>query len=445
MRERRATGYCERCAQRLDLLIPEPGSTDLELRRVEDLIRFCAGCSRYVGRACCWRPDDAACADCAAGVVSVKDNGGTGTDAVGSGAMRVLAEAPAELTEVEEHAAASAAAADRDRAVDAWEDAWLEAGTLSARVDSAGGAVVKRVAEPAAAPGGRSDEPRRQLRRLMQASAARREAAVRALAQAGTRIASRFEERIRPRPGAPPAPTPRSRAIPRMAAIVVIVLLAAVGVAAIGELQRLDTEAGATPGPERSPLAGGASDPSPTVAEVQTVAETAFDLRVLGPLTVEPPIVRVDGSAEVAAFPTSFDRSLRLTGPGLAGLCVDGNTVRDAPVSVAFDLMQPSGATPPSVLLTFAPGQTRESFEVGQELLSELQPGEWFGLEMTWEQDGSARAEVQPRDGGDGVVESRLQAAPEPVTVDDGAICIWLLASSAEQSIFMDNLVINQP
>jgi hypothetical protein len=139
--ERPVTGSCERCRQDHDLLIPEPGLGDLHLERIAERFGWCAGCDRLVGQRCCWVADAALCAGCSTDLTTP---GSPLTDAsLTNNALNAIAAAASSLAAAEARLG-KVPVRDEDRARNAWEDAWLEAGALVVRADSAARVVRRR-------------------------------------------------------------------------------------------------------------------------------------------------------------------------------------------------------------------------------------------------------------------------------------------------------------
>jgi hypothetical protein len=150
MYERPVTGSCERCRRAYDLLIPEPGLGDLHLERITARFGWCAGCDRLVGQRCCWVGDADLCADCAA-AVSTPGASVTKVSLTGS-ALHAIAAAASSLAGAEARLG-ELPVRDVDRARSAWEDAWLEAGALTVRAESAARLVRRRAGSGSGASG----------------------------------------------------------------------------------------------------------------------------------------------------------------------------------------------------------------------------------------------------------------------------------------------------
>lgn len=142
--ERPVTGSCERCARGHDLHIPEPGSGDLKFQRIGALFSWCAGCGRVVGQVCCWEGSAGLCSDCAALRAA-----GLLTDAsLARSALSGLSAATASMAAVDGRLRRMRVTG-KNLLVNAWEDAWLDAGILNARVESADAAARRSAAATA--------------------------------------------------------------------------------------------------------------------------------------------------------------------------------------------------------------------------------------------------------------------------------------------------------
>ena len=132
--EHPVTGSCERCARRHDMLIPEPGSGDLDFERIRARFSWCAGCSRIVGRTCCWDGSSGLCPDCAA--LRERPNPSM-TDVVLTRTALSGLTAAADAMGGLERRLQQQRVTDEEQASNAWEDAWLETGIGILRADGA--------------------------------------------------------------------------------------------------------------------------------------------------------------------------------------------------------------------------------------------------------------------------------------------------------------------
>jgi hypothetical protein len=143
-KERPVTGFCERCARAHNLLIPVPGSGDLDFERIPTRFSWCAGCDRIVGRTCCWDGAAGLCPDCAA--LRAAEHSSL-TDAVLSRSALSGLSAATDAATVLEARLGQLTISDDDQARNGWEDAWLETGIAIVRADQATETARRRAAE----------------------------------------------------------------------------------------------------------------------------------------------------------------------------------------------------------------------------------------------------------------------------------------------------------
>ena len=181
---------------------------------------------------------------------------------------------------------------------------------------------------------------------------------------------------------------------------------------------------------------------SPSGTSIPSSNVVTVDLHPIGALDPqELPITRIIGSPEVAAFPTPFDRSLRLTG-GAAGLCIGlASSSPERPSSIAFDIQL--GEAGAGGRLVFALPATEGGQVSGLALdlarLEQLDREAWYRLTVTAE--GTAgRLEVSQVENAGPVLEADLagDATIDP-TPDDEA-CVSASLSASDASVFVDNL-----
>jgi hypothetical protein len=190
-------------------------------------------------------------------------------------------------------------------------------------------------------------------------------------------------------------------------------------------------------------LAAQASPPqSPSGTMIPSSNVITVDLHPIGSLDPEElPITRIVGSPEVAAFPTPFDRSLRLRGEA-AGLCIGlASSSPERPPSIAFDIQL--GEAGAGGRLVFALPATERGQVIGLALdlatLEELDREAWYRLTVTAEVT-AGRLEVTRVGNGGPVLEADLagDATINPIPADEACVSASLPASEA--SVFIDNL-----
>lgn len=241
-------------------------------------------------------------------------------------------------------------------------------------------------------------------------------------------------------------------------ALIVIVTTAVIGsvlAAIIGPLGRdpgvgdsesdvpaaADGDARATP--SMSSLAAHASPgQSPSGTSIPSSNIVTVDLHPIGSLDPEElPITRIIGSPEVAAFPTPFDRSLRLRGEA-AGLCIGPASSSSAdPSSIAFDIhLGEAGAGGRLVFaLPATDGGQASGLALDLATLEQLDREAWYRLTVTAE--GTAGKLEVTRVGNAGpVLEADLagDATIDATPADDA--CVSASLSAPEATLFVDNL-----
>lgn len=545
MTERPVTGSCERCGRAHDLLIPEPGSGDLHIQRIAARFAWCAGCDRLVGLSCCWDGGAGLCADCATalGRQELTD------ESLTRGALGAIASAAVSLAAVEARLR-KMPVRNEDRARNAWEDAWLEAGALIVRATSAA-RVVRRRGPPAsdgamdrlatlgatwaarsrsmddrlhrvglrihalsvmAAPplavaaGTVADDrpprpaargsvttlaaPRTATSRQRVASAPLRSLAPVAVtsgpvARPASRDAGTAPDRVpsprgsaapMPRQTPVPRPVPRARvvAVPvtpvvapaplpqpaasgqatsgrglRVLVVVVVVLLTLIGAgiaAATLDVQGGGGEPAASPTaaaglPTGTGAAGTSASPPPPSAGARPPASASsvtFDGEPLGPLGSDADgIALVLGAPEVAALPTSFDRSLRLAAAG-DGVCLIGPPGGAPARAVTIDVL--TGDEPGADLGIVPSHRATDSVTLALGQIPGVAPNAWYRLRVAWAEDGAISLEVHERDGGRAVHSAELDAAPPPDHPGAGSVCVEARQASAEGAVHLDNV-----
>ena len=251
--ERPVTGSCERCARGHDLLIPEPGSGDLDFPRIGARFSWCAGCARVVGRTCCWDSSAGLCADCAA-LRAVPQR--SLSDAVlARNALSGLTAATESMDALEERLH-RLPVTDESEARNGWEDAWLEAGVVIVRAESAAEIASARGAAASVTPANThwlTDE----LATLGAAWEDRRRAAADGLERTGLRIRSLGALTL---PAAAPAASPAER---QMVAVPVNRTLSPVTHLPVRETALVGARPSAPPRPEPRAAAHPSATPRP--------------------------------------------------------------------------------------------------------------------------------------------------------------------------------------
>ncbi|MEP6468330.1 MAG: hypothetical protein ABJC24_01010, partial [Chloroflexota bacterium] len=380
--------------------MPAHGERDLALDRIQASFRYCVGCRLLVGRTCCWNPDAVACiVDAPAFALSAT----LLSDATPEGssneltARRGLAELAASLDAVEHVDGLTGLTLqtrdDREVGRTAWDDAWLAMGWLIVRADSSRDVAAKALRNVPAYPGPSTTEDLAGQLTGLDEQYGRARATIEArMVAAGKSLARR--ERRRPFPG------PRRRLEPT---VIGIGVLGAVGVlafaaAALLQLGYLDPFAsnrdavashpdgdvlggGGGPGPSHSP-GSDAAPPDPDAV----IARLDFDeLRVGQLAAASKDIGPVVGDPEVVAFPSPFDRSIRVDGDAPHRFCMPIANLGDGPVSFEIDLYAETPITSGRLKLSVAPsGVGPTSASVPLKLLDGLTLQAWHRLRAAW-------------------------------------------------------------
>jgi hypothetical protein len=169
-----------------------------------------------------------------------------------------------------------------------------------------------------------------------------------------------------------------------------------------------------------------------------TAPAVTFDREPLGPLAGEATaITLVVGAPEVAAWPTSFDRSLLLAIEG-AGACLVG--VPEEPIrSLAIDLH--TGARVGGTLRVTPTDRPAESAALVLSRIAGLAPDTWYSIQLGWTETDEISFEVRERDGGTAVERGAVTAEAGGDT-GSGSVCITAVGVSETTAMHVDNVVV---
>ncbi len=448
---RQAAGSCQRCGQVYVVEIPPAGTW--AMGAIVSRFRYCAACHRYVGRSCCWEPEAVACVDCASKPVPVGESDGPDAAVARAAADQI----PGMLDQLEEIVRRVAAMPSDGGAVEALEDAWLEAGSLLVGVDSCRDRTAKRLRYGAWS----SPTILMQLSTELDAHLARRAAAVAELRSAfgatsgglvGISVGGPHPARPTPPPSpatssaaaepappaaarsapppmpralgpaaagpAPPLPVPeaaddrspgrrRARLLGVAALAGVLVIASVAGAMAIDRAGR-GTPIAVLPGGSAGPVTSSSADITASAPAISRSTLVDFDQLRMGPGMSSGALVVLAGEPQVAAFPTAVDRSLELIGPQPATVCVDpGGTVGlGARLSFTVFLRQPASAGLMDVAIGEPDGPV--AAQIPALSLQRLAAAKWHTITLGWTEDGVELAidgaepdllEPQPPDG----------------------------------------------
>ena len=250
-------------------------------------------------------------------------------------------------------------------------------------------------------------------------------------------------------PGPSTATTGRRR---QRFAVAVAVALALIGAGVVVATIQWQVEGlGSRTGPSAESAGGGlpsrASDEGPPTSVVParsaippplSAPAVTFDLEPLGPLPSDAEgVTLVRGAPEVAALPTSFDRSLRLGAAG-DGVCLAGPPGGSAARALAVDVLL--DAQPTADLVIIPPHRVEETVTVALDQAPGLAPGTWYRLHVAWEEGGAVSLEVTERDGGAPAHRAALQPSAPPNRSATGSICIEAGPATDEAAVHLDNI-----
>lgn len=194
--------------------------------------------------------------------------------------------------------------------------------------------------------------------------------------------------------------------------------------------------------PGARPSATIVSSPSPTQAPI--AVSITFDMIPVGPLAVETPVAGVVGAPEVTPFPSPFDRSLHLTGAGDQGLCLAIEGLDSGALSVSFDAYLDAPPAGSLAIILDPSAATAVTHELAPEVLVGLAPQQWYSFELHRTEGGEATLGARPRDEGTGASQLPVELAPpHPASIDQAA-CLLLSGATAETSLSIDNLRVEQ-
>ena len=199
-------------------------------------------------------------------------------------------------------------------------------------------------------------------------------------------------------------------------------------------------------GVDRSPDAAVASrtGSTPTSAPASTSGTdtlipllVTFDLHPVGPLDPEElPLTRVIGTPEVAAFPTSFDRSLRLAGN--TGVCLElPQAAADDAASIAFDLHLGNAGSGGSLLFVLPTLEDTQVFDL--VALPESDPNRWYRVVVTGSSD-AGRIAVTPLGADQPILEAVLDADRTIGPTSSREACVQSMLVPDDAALHVDNL-----
>jgi hypothetical protein len=451
-------GFCERCGRRFELTQPAPGERDLGLDRIQASFRYCAGCKLYVGRACCWNPDAVACIVDAPpfALMTYPQPGGQRDGSQNEFiARRALAELTASLIAIERvddsvtHAAHTEA--DRENGARSWEDAWWGLGWLIARVETSRDAAAKALRGVA----GKAGESTTAGLTSQLASLDNRYSGARAMIEARLVAAGRSLAR-RDRRG--PLMALNRRVEPAMIGVgaLVVVGVLAFGSAALLQLGYLDpfaVNADAVASQPDQAVLGGAGGPRQSSSATSTaaprepralIARANFDELRIGELAgASEEITAVVGGPQVVAFPSPFDRSIRVAGEGSHRFCMPVPDLVDGGIALQLNLYRETSTESGRLTLSGAPsGSGSTAATIPLRLLDGLTLQAWHRLRAVWTPGQPITVAI-----GDAPPGS-MQTVNLPTAHDaravTGAICVAVSGMTPDSVLLLDTLRVEQ-
>lgn len=441
MGQRSIPGFCERCGQRFELAQPARGERDLGLDRIKASFRYCVGCGLYVGRTCCWNPDAVACiADAPPFALTTTHPPGATPDSSSNEAevRRGLEELAASLEALEqfEEPARPVPKSDTDREIgrQAWDAAWWAVGWLIARVETSRDAAAKALWRTPTQPDGRLAALEERYGRARSLVEGRLRAAGETMLQAPLRQAS-------------------SAVTVGALTAVVLLTFSTAAMLQLGYLNPFAVNRSAAASQPEGAVLGGAASPTPSIAAASTPTTVArqavialldFDELRIGQLAgPSDEIGSVTGAAEVVAFPSPFDRSIRVHGDGPHRFCMPTAELDDGALSFDMDLYTKAASASGRLRLSIAPtGSSATIVSVPLELLGSLRLEAWHRLHAAWTPGQPVAIAIGEAAQGQ---LHRLTVAPvRDGHADPGAVCVAVSGMANDAELLIDNLRVQQ-
>jgi hypothetical protein len=182
-------------------------------------------------------------------------------------------------------------------------------------------------------------------------------------------------------------------------------------------------------------------NPSPGVS--QLAANLDFNMMSIGSLSgASSDIERVTGEAEVVSFPSPFDRSVRLSGSGPNGFCVDAAGLGEKGASVNLDLYATTAPTSGQLEVTLASSAANATtVPISLNLMTDLPARHWYGLRATID-PGSGGA-VDVLDHGNILASRPFAAIRRAVGFEAPSVCISVSGMSRGVQLLLDNVQVH--
>jgi hypothetical protein len=236
---------------------------------------------------------------------------------------------------------------------------------------------------------------------------------------------------------------------PSPALLTASIFISSVTIAAIAafaplssEISRPDVTTGNLSSPNGAVL-GVQTEPSvrPSGARSPDELVDSFDFNLLriGPLRdASPAIEHVIGDAEVVAFPSPFDRSLRFFGPGPDRFCLSSDRVDGGGTFTSMSVFMRTSPVTGSLELTLAPSRgTATAAQVALSALATLPPKHWYTIRVAW---GLGTLGIDVSEAGRNALISLSQSsAVVPSSPIVGGVCIGA-SDLGSGEILIDNV-----
>jgi len=418
---------------------PEPGELDLD--RIATAFRSCVSCGRSIGIACCWDHEWLACTDCASTRTARSiEKSKPGQRREGPAARHALAQLSSAVLALQRFGGDRRLSG--QLAIPDWEDAWWEAGRLILNIETSGDVAVQRLQALSTA--------MRTNATLVAELAALMDAYAKARARVEARLVAAGQPlRQETRRGLQPLRGPRLAVVTGLfvAALTVTTVMAGASILgttlrgpASGSSAQTGQPAGGVLGTSQAKETPAASAHVPAL-----IATLDFDVFRIGPLKgASDDVSGVIGQAEVASFPSPFDRSIRFSGAGPNGFCLANDHLDPGAVSVTVDLYAVQPITTGSVeLIATAPDGFVIVASIPGRVLGRLSAGRWYRIHADWMPGTREVIDVSERGLGTLFVDS-VDLASAPSSPDPHSLCVRASGMPARSQLLFDNLRVEQ-
>jgi len=323
-----------------------------------------------------------------------------------------------------------------------WEDAWWEAGWLVLKTESSGDVAVERLQALSGATKTNATLVA-EFAALSDAYAKARSLVEARLAATGRPLRQETRHGLRPLRG------PRLAVVTGLFVVALTVTTVMAGASILGT-----TLHGQGPGSssEAGQRAGGVlgtsqaqETPAASAHVPALVAMLDFDILRIGPLKgASADVAGVIGHADVASFPSPFDRSIRFSGTGPNGFCLANDHLAAGGVSVTVDLYAVQPITSGSLeLVATAPDGFVTVASIPERVLRRLSAERWYRVKADWMPGTREVIDVSERGLGTLFVDS-LDVSTAPPSSDPHSLCVRASGMPQSTQLLLDNLRVQQ-